>query len=39
MSFFLSFLGLGRVDMAQARRLYFFAALSALRDSAGSGEA
>ena len=39
MSFFLSFLGLERADMAQARRLYFFAALSALRDSAGSGEA
>lgn len=39
MSFFLSLLGLERTDMAQARRLYFFAALSALRDSVGSGVA
>ena len=39
MSFFLSLLGLERADMAQARRLYFFAALSDLRDSAGSGVA
>ena len=39
MSFFLSLLGLERADIAQARRLYFFAALSALRDSAGSGVA